>query len=134
MKYVSRGNCGMMGYLNPGQVIACPVAHGEGRFVFPQEGEEEMLRSLYDRDMLVWRYVRSDGAFAEGRWPENPNGAFHDIAGICNPEGTVLGLMPHPERSYDGWLMPEWTRTGLKRYGDGRAFYESIVMYTERRF
>ncbi|OGD55080.1 phosphoribosylformylglycinamidine synthase I [Candidatus Bathyarchaeota archaeon RBG_13_52_12] len=134
MKYVGHGNCGMMGYLNPGQVIACPVAHGEGRFVFPKEGEAEMLRSLYDRDMLVWRYVGANGAFAEGCWPENPNGAFHDIAGICNPEGTVLGLMPHPERSYDGWLMPEWTREGLKRYGDGRAFYESIVKYTEKRF
>ena len=134
MRYMGKGNCGMMGYLEPGQVIACPIAHGEGRFVFPREKEQELLKRLYDNDQLVWRYVKADGSFAEGIWPENPNGAFHDIAGICNPEGTVLGLMPHPERSYDGWLMPEWTRTGLKRYGDGRPFYESIVRYTERRF
>ncbi len=134
MRYLGRGKCGMMGYLEPGEVIACPVAHGEGRFVFPREREREMFQRLYDNDQLVWRYVKADGSFAEDSWPENPNGAFHDIAGICNPEGTVLGLMPHPERSYDGWLMPEWTRTGLRRYGDGRPFYESIVRYTETRF
>jgi len=134
MRYVGHGNCGMMGYLDRDQVISCPVAHGEGRFVLPKEGEKEMLASLYDRDMLVWRYVKADGNYAEGSWPENPNGAFHDIAGICNPEGNVLGLMPHPERAYFGWLMPEWTRTGLTHYGSGRPFYESIVRYTETKF
>ena len=134
MKYVGRGNCGMMSSLPEGHIISCPVAHGEGRFVFPKEQEAEMLQQLYDKDMLVWRYVKSNGKFAEESWPENPNGALHDIAGISNPEGTILGLMPHPERAYDGWLMPEWTRTGVKRYGDGRPFYESIIKYTESHF
>jgi phosphoribosylformylglycinamidine synthase subunit PurQ / glutaminase len=134
MKYIGRGNCGMMSYLDYGHSIACPVAHGEGRFVFPKDREEKLLQALYDRDMLVWRYIKGDGSFAEVSWPDNPNGAFHDIAGICNPEGTVLGLMPHPERAYHGWLMPEWTRTKMNRYGDGRAFYESIIRYTEKRF
>ena len=66
MKYIGRGNCGMMGYLDKDHVIACPVAHGEGRFVFPKEGEDEMLKSLYDRDMLVWRYVKADGSLRGG--------------------------------------------------------------------
>jgi len=134
MKYVGKGNCGLMDSLKQQHIISCPVAHGEGRFVFPKEKEEEWLQKLYDRDMLVWRYVKVDGGYAEGSWPENPNGAFHDIAGICNPEGTVLGLMPHPERAYWGWLMPEWTRNKCQKYGDGYSFYESIVKYTERKF
>jgi phosphoribosylformylglycinamidine synthase len=134
MKYYGKGNCGMMGGLREGHIISCPIAHGEGRFVLPKEKEEQLLKKLYDEDMLVWRYVGADGNPAGMSWPENPNGAFHDIAGICNPEGTILGLMPHPERAYYGYLMPEWTRTGLKKYGDGRPFYESIVKYAEKKF
>ena len=85
--------------------------------------------------MLVWRYARADGSFAEGDWPENPNRAYHDIAGICNPEGTVLGLMPHPERAFYGHLMPEWTRLGAPaEHGDGHPFFKSIVDYVEKKF
>jgi phosphoribosylformylglycinamidine synthase len=134
MKYIGKGNCGLMGSLDEGQILACPIAHGEGRFVLPKKTEQQLLDRLYDLDMLVFRYVDAAGNFAEEHWPENPNGAFHDIAGICNTEGTVLGLMPHPERAYEGYLMPEWTRTGLTRYGDGRPFYESIVKYTAKKF
>ena len=46
----------------------------------------------------------------------------------------MLGLMPHPERAYYGYLMPEWTRTGLETYGDGRVFFESIIDYVVARF
>jgi phosphoribosylformylglycinamidine synthase I len=135
MRYVGRGNCGMLGGLKPSYILQCPVAHGEGRFILPPERREELLQRLYDHDMLVWRYVREDGSFAEGDWPENPNGAYHDIAGICNPEGTVLGLMPHPERAFYGYLMPEWTRGGAPPvHGDGYPFFKSIVDYVEKRF
>ena len=134
MKFVGGGTCGMMAGLEPGYVLQCPVAHGEGRFIFPPEQREELLERLYDMDMLVWRYVRGDGSFAELDWPENPNGAYHDIAGICNPEGTVLGLMPHPERAYYGYLMPEWTRERQPlEYGDGYPFFKSIVDYVEKK-
>jgi phosphoribosylformylglycinamidine synthase len=135
MRYVGRGNCGILGGLKPGFILQCPVAHGEGRFILPPERREELLQRLYDTDMLVWRYVRADGSFAELDWPENPNGAYHDIAGICNPEGTVLGLMPHPERAFYGHLMPEWTRGGTPpEHGDGYPFFKSIVDYVEKRF
>jgi phosphoribosylformylglycinamidine synthase len=134
IKYVGRGTCGMMAGLEPGYVLQCPVAHGEGRFIFPPEHREELLERLYDMDMLVWRYVRADGSFAKLDWPENPNGAYHDIAGICNPEGTVMGLMPHPERAYYGYLMPEWTRGGQPpKYGDGYPFFKSIADYVEKK-
>ena len=81
------------------------------------------------------RYVKPDGSFAEGEYPHNPNGSFHDIAGICSPEGNVFGLMPHPERAYYGWQLPDWTRMGRPpEYGDGRLILEGIVEYVERRF
>ena len=122
----------MMAALKPGYILQCPVAHGEGRFMFPPGQREELLGRLYDMDMLVWRYVRADGSF-ELDWPENPNGTYHDIAGICNPEGKVLGLMPRPERAYYGYLMPEWTKERQPpRYGDGYPFFKSIVDYVEK--
>jgi phosphoribosylformylglycinamidine synthase len=135
MKYMGRGNCCMMKGLEDDYVLACPIAHGEGRFILPADQREKLLDRLYEKDMLVWRYVRGDHSFADGEWPENPNGAFHDIAGICNPEGTVLGLMPHPERAYYGYLMPEWTKLGESPvYGDGYPFFKSIADYVERKF
>ena len=100
----------------------------------PQGRQEELLERMYELDMVVWRYVDAGGMPADGVWPVNPNGAYHDIAGVCNPEGNVLGLMPHPERAYYGYLMPEWTKHGLEEYGDGRPFFESIVEYVEAKF
>jgi phosphoribosylformylglycinamidine synthase I len=135
MKYVGQGNCTMLNSLDEGYVLRCPVAHGEGRFILPPNERDVLLQRLYDLDMLVWRYVKTDGNFAENDWPENPNGAYHDIAGICNPEGNVLGLMPHPERAFYGYLMPEWTKKGSpNEYGDGKPFFESIVRYVEKKF
>jgi phosphoribosylformylglycinamidine synthase len=133
IKYTGKGNCGMMNGLEPEYVLRCPVAHGEGRFILPPEKKKEHLEKLLDMDMLVWMYVKADGSFAKGQWPENPNGSYHDIAGICNPEGTVMGLMPHPERAYYGYLMPEWTKKKIPDpYGDGYPFFKSIIEYVEK--
>ncbi|MCW3978240.1 MAG: phosphoribosylformylglycinamidine synthase I [Candidatus Bathyarchaeota archaeon] len=135
MKNVGKGTCGMLKDVTTGHIIRCPVAHGEGRFILPPDSRDEDLERLYENDQLVFRYVKADGSFADGEWWDNPNGAFHDIAGICNPEGNVLGLMPHPERAYYGYLMPEWTRAGKPdEYGDGKLFFESIVRYVEKKF
>jgi phosphoribosylformylglycinamidine synthase I len=60
--------------------IHCPIAHGEGRYVHPDP------ESLAAAGQVVLRYRST-----------NPNGSVADIAGVCNPEGNVLGLMPHPE-------------------------------------
>lgn len=135
LRNMNKGNCPFTRHISRDSVVRIPVAHGEGRFIFPKEKEEECLKHLYENDQLVFRYVKPDGSFAEGEYPYNPNGAFHDIAAICSPEGSVFGLMPHPERAYYGWQLPDWTRLEKPvQYGDGRAIFEAIVEYVERKF
>lgn len=75
--------------------IACPIAHGEGRFV----ASEETVKQLKDNDQIALVYVTDTGLPANGTYPANPNGSLLDIAGICNKQGNVLGLMPHPENN-----------------------------------
>lgn len=79
-----------------GEILACPIAHGEGRFVAESAGALEALRSA---GQIALIYAGSDGRPAGGAYPANPNGSSADIAGICNAEGNVLGLMPHPENN-----------------------------------
>lgn len=74
------------------ELIYCPVAHGEGRFVARDAAH---LDELERAGLVALRYV--DGHGERAGYPENPNGSQADIAGICNPAGNVLGLMPHPE-------------------------------------
>ena len=82
----------------PNQVITLPVAHGEGRYV----ADEMTLAGLEATGRVVVRYVAADGGSAGGE--DNPNGSINAIAGICNAEGNVVGLMPHPERASDAIL------------------------------
>jgi phosphoribosylformylglycinamidine synthase I len=76
------------------ELIDCPVAHGEGNF---QVSDPSYTQQLFANDQVALLYTHSDGTTAEGEYPLNPNGSISDIAGICNPQGNVLGLMPHPE-------------------------------------
>lgn len=79
-----------------GGLLACPIAHGEGRFLVDTPATLERLRAA---GQLALVYAGDDGRPAGGAYPDNPNGSVADIAGICNPAGTVLGLMPHPENN-----------------------------------
>jgi len=134
IKHENSGRCVFTRKIPKGGVLRMPVAHAEGRFVFSKEREREYLKKLYDNDQLVFRYCDETGRYAEGEYPANPNGAFHDIAGICDPTGMILGLMPHPERAYYGWQLPDWTRgESVLKYGDGRLIFESVVEYLEGR-
>ena len=76
------------------QVITLPIAHGEGRYF----AEEDTLKSLEDQQQILFRYCTSG---EDRNDTANPNGSLHDIAGIINPAGNVLGMMPHPERAAD---------------------------------
>jgi phosphoribosylformylglycinamidine synthase len=73
-----------------GQTLTIPVKHGEGCWYAP----DELYAELAELDQIVLRYA------------DNPNGSVHDVAGVCNREGNVLGLMPHPEHAVDPLLGP----------------------------
>ncbi len=75
-------------------LIFCPIAHGEGNV---QLFDAATLERLEREGLVAFRYVDHDGEPAAGRYPHNPNGSAGDIAGLCNRQGSVVGLMPHAE-------------------------------------
>ena len=127
IKHVSK--CRFTEKIDSCKVLQIPVAHAEGRFTFG-ENDEKFLERLIDNKQIVFRYCNEDGEFANGEFPLNPNGSLFDIAGICNPEGNVLGMMPHPERVMDRIHSADWTRntkTDIGNDGDGMIFFRSIA-------
>jgi len=99
-----------------GQVLSIPIAHAEGNYF----ADEETLRDLEARGQVVFRYCDPEGKVT----PEaNPNGSVGNIAGICNREGNVLGMMPHPERAAESILGAE----------DGKFVLGSILRHLEGR-
>ncbi len=128
LKQENQGKCLFTSSIPEGKIIRLPIAHGEGRWLFSKEKEDALLKKLIDEDMLVFRYCTKDGREADGKYPANPNGSFFDIAGICNHEGNIFGLMPHPERAMYWWQQPDWTRqTQMSQYGDGKLVFQSII-------
>lgn len=93
-----------------GSLLRIPVAHGEGCFY----ADEATLRELNDNRQVILRYCNHTGQVV----PEaNPNGSLQNIAGICNRDGNVFGLMPHPDRACDSSLGSS----------DGRKIFESMM-------
>lgn len=81
----------------PGQVVAIPIAHGEGNYY----ADEATLAELEQHGQVVFRYCNEAGEIVPGA---NPNGSVGNIAGITNRAGNVLGMMPHPERCAEAVL------------------------------
>jgi len=134
-KHENNGKCIFTWKVPKGKVLRIQVAHSEGRFMFAKEKEKELLERLYENDQLIFRYCNGEGKYAEERFPTNPNGSFHDIAGVCNPEGTIFGLMPHPERAFYWWQQPDWTRQEqMPQYGDGKLIFESVIEHLTKKF
>jgi phosphoribosylformylglycinamidine synthase subunit PurQ / glutaminase len=103
---------------NLNEIITCPIAHGEGNF---------QTSGSFASEQIAIAYVHADGSPANGEYPVNPNGSILDIAGVCNSQGNVLGLMPHPENHIHTWQHPRHTRgeTG----GSGLKLFENGVKY-----
>ena len=121
LKVVATGNV----FLRDIDEIELPVAHAEGRLV-PRDGE--VLKGWFSNDQigLCYRERPADGQSATRNGiptanddvlpePHNPNGSAANIAGLSDPGGRVLGLMPHPERFIHATQHPRWTRLGLAR-------------------
>ena len=98
--------------------------------MLPEGKEKKYLDKMEENGQIVFRYVNEEGK--EAGYPWNPNGSISNIAGICNPEGNVLGMMPHPERAFHSWQHPKrGGRNSGDEKGDGRSIFESIVSYIE---
>ena len=87
-----------------------PIAHAEGRYY----ANENVLKELNENDQIIFRYCNED---AQINYNTNPNGALENIAGVCNKNKNVFGMMPHPERAVDEVL----------NNTDGRAIFESLL-------
>ena len=96
--------------ITEGSVLKIPIAHGEGNYF----DKPEAIQILEDNDQVLFRYSAEAGEVNDAA---NPNGAVNNIAGICNEQRNVFGMMPHPERASDADLGNE----------DGRAIFESIL-------
>ena len=93
-----------------GQVLQVPVSHGEGNYY----ADDSTLAQLEEEGRVLFRYCDSSGKVTDSA---NPNGSAHNIAGIVNERGNVLGMMPHPERSCEEILGS----------CDGNLIFQSIV-------
>ncbi len=110
--------------------IYLPVAHGEGKFMVDDTG---ILSQIKSNGQVVFRYCAPDGQ--KPSYPDNPNGSLDDIAGICDPTGRVLGLMPHPERHLLFEQHPYWTRlVRASNLGDGASIFSNGVDYIRKNF
>ncbi len=83
--------------IGPGETLKMPIAHGEGNYFC----DPDTLAKLEDNDQIVFRYADEEGHATPGA---NPNGSLDNVAGVCNAQGNVVGLMPHPERCCDPLL------------------------------
>lgn len=92
------------------QVLLLPIAHGEGNYF----AEPDALAELEANRQVIFRYTNANGETTDA---SNPNGSVNNIAGICNKQRNVVGLMPHPERASEAMLGS----------ADGRVVMESVV-------
>ena len=113
-------------------VIRLPIRHGEGKFV----ADDAVIDELERKNLVVVRYCAPDGSKPNG-FPENPNGAINDIAGICDETGRIFGLMPHPEAFLSPFNAPDWQAQklsgSLPEWGEGRIIFENAVAFAAEK-
>ena len=94
----------------PQQVLTLPIAHGEGCYY----ADQTTLKQLQAHCQILFRYCNANGGVDTA---SNPNGSVENIAGICNQQGNVVGMMPHPERASDATL----------GYTDGLNLFQGLL-------
>lgn len=107
---VENANTPYTSELETGRVLSIPLAHADGNYTC----DPETLNSLEENGQIVFRYCEPDGEITDNA---NPNGALSNIAGICNLDRNVLGMMPHPERACEEMLGSN----------DGRDIFRSLT-------
>ncbi len=107
---VENANTPFTSEVEAGKVLSIPIAHAEGNYVC----DDATFEQLEENGQIVFRYCDENGAITDA---VNPNGARSNIAGICNLNRNVLGMMPHPERACEGLLGSN----------DGRDIFRSLT-------
>ncbi len=106
--------------------VSYQVAHGEGKFFAPNN----IIEKIEKQNLVILRYVDQNGKPTQ-EYPENPNGSLKAIAGITDPSGRILGLMPHPERFVKIEQHPNWRRLKIEK-PQGLPIFENMIKYIER--
>ena len=119
------GRCTLSSEMSADYVWPVPIAHGEGRFT---TRDPELIEQLRTNDQIVFQYCDENGRVDESR-EINPNGAVANIAGLCNPTGNVLAMMPHPERAsfirqLPAELADSWGEKKRAGWGDNEAMQQ----------
>lgn len=114
-------------FLEPyvGQTLDIAVNHGEGRFFAPAS----ILTKIEKQQMVFCRYVDEKGRKTQ-KYPQNPNGSQNAIAGVCDPTGRILGLMPHPEKIVDTTQHPNWRRGNVEARGG--FLFEGMIKFAKQ--
>lgn len=99
-----------------GKLLRIPIAHGEGCYFT----DADTLARLKAKQQILWQYCDAQGQITDAA---NPNGSLENIAGVCNEERNVAGLMPHPERASESILDS----------ADGRLIFESMIGWLEKQ-
>ncbi len=95
--------------------LKIPIAHAEGRYFVT----EELLQTINQNQQVIYRYCDADGNVSE---ESNPNGSMENIAGVCNANKNVFGMMPHPERAVEKILGSE---DGIKIFSSIKKFFNT---------
>jgi phosphoribosylformylglycinamidine synthase len=109
--------------------IYLPIRHGEGKFLCDTP---ETLARIEREGLAVLKYSDSSYSAPTMEFPLNPNGSTNAIAGICDPTGRLMGLMPHPEAFVHYTQHPRWTREELPENGDGLRLYRNAAEYVRK--
>lgn len=129
-----KGRCAFTKFTEKDEMIPIPIAHGEGRFA---TRDNELLDKLIKNRQIIFRYSTKDGKIDEG-FPTNPNGAIYNIAAICNKNGNVMAMMPHPERASFIRQLPDIVELKNKFVGNQQAMEDPAparhIFYSMKKY
>ena len=109
--------------------LELPIAHAEGRIAV---SERSLVEDWQSANQIALRYCNGEAPAESATtlpYPVNPNGSIANIAGLSDPTGRILGLMPHPERYLFATQHPTWTRRPTRGEGAGMALFRNAVEY-----
>ena len=104
------------------------VNHGEGKFF----ADSATLKKLESQNLVTFRYVDESGKPTQN-YPQNPNGSVNAIAGVCDPTGRILGLMPHPEKFVKLTQHPNWRRLPKDTKPHGAHIFENMIRFAKQQ-